>query len=90
MSAETPARIQDMIDKLRGLLDKVNKRSGDGIQLTIEDGAYVEEGGWVHLIVTPSKAGARVYEYVALLNELEGELRKDVGEQVLLVPAALD
>ena len=90
MSAGTPANIQGMIEKLRGLLDKLNKRSGNGIHLTIEDGAYLEEGGWVYLIVTPSESGARVYEYVALLNELEQELRKDVGEHVLLVPAAPD
>ncbi len=35
-------------------------------------------------------SGARVYEYVTLLNKLEQELRKDVGENVLLVPAAPD
>ena len=90
MNAETPANIRSMIEKLRGLLDRLNRQSGNGIHLTIEDDAYLEEGGWVYLIVTPAESGARVCEYVTLLNELEQELRRDVGDRVLLVPAAPD
>ena len=87
MSTQTPVKIKEMIDRLRTLLEH---RPAQDIKLGIADDGYVEEGGWVYLIVTPSTPGVRAHRYVDLLNEIEREFRKDVGEHVLLVPAAPD
>ncbi|MCH7812567.1 MAG: hypothetical protein IID40_00970 [Planctomycetes bacterium] len=87
MSIQTPTPIAEMIDKLRALLAAPSRQ---GVQLGIADDGYVEEGGWVYLIVTPSSPGIRAHEYVHRLGEIEQELRKEVGQQVLVVPAAPD
>ena len=87
MSPQDDGRIARMIAKLRELL---RKQSGNGVPLVIADDGYVEEGGWVYLILTPAKPGVRAYEYVERLNELECELRKEVDGNILLVPAAPD
>jgi len=76
-----------MIQRLRELL---RTQTGNGVDLTIADDGYIEEGGWVFLVVTPAKPGIHAYEYVKRLMELERELRKDVGEQVMLLPAVPD
>lgn len=82
------SRVVQMIAALRGLL---KQQSCNGVSLSIADDGYVEEGGWVYLIVTPDTPGIRAYEYVERLNDLEAELRKVVGDNdVTVVPAVPD
>lgn len=85
MSVQANGTVKQMMGRLRELL---HEDRGSGIELTIADDGYVEEGGWVHFIVTPARPGIHALEYVQRLQDLERKLRQEFDNpNILLLPA---
>ena len=68
------------------LLDSQCKRQKFGLK--VSDCKSDED--WTLVVVTPTTAGIRAYDYAEVLSEVEGELQAKGYEHVLLVPALPD
>ncbi len=88
MSALSHQEIEDIIRDVQRRLD--SRRSASGIALTVPEGAYRQEDEWLTVVVRPRENGVRAYDYVETLVEVDDELRRDVVEKVVLVPAMAD
>jgi len=85
MTTQTHPDPQAALAALRNML-----ADSSDLPLRVEDDGYVVEGHWLHLIVTPAEPGIRAHQYVGRLDELETKLRRQVGPNVMLVPAMPD
>ncbi len=86
MKTKAPPHVASTITELRRLLKLEAKH--EHIALEVPDDGYVEEGGWLSIIVRPVEPDADAYEYVEELEKLESKLRKRIGRsKVTLVPA---
>jgi hypothetical protein len=85
MPTKAPPHVKKILAQLRDILAQPNQK---GIKLRVADNDFVEEGGWLNIIVSPVDPNVEAYDYVKELNEAEKELRKRLHRQrILLVPA---
>lgn len=48
---------------------------------------FVSEGDWLHLIATPTTSGGSALDFVDEIERIESALRKQFGDNILIVPA---
>jgi hypothetical protein len=84
----TKAEIEAILKDVRARLDA--KRRATGVDLRVPQDGYLEDDGWLNVIVSPGAEGVRAFQYVDLLSEVEKELRNTGLDKVLLVPAGAD
>jgi hypothetical protein len=88
MSRAAVPNVAELVKEVQSLLDAKCKRRGFRLEVP-PDGCRID-GDWINIVVTPTKAGIRAYDYVEILSEVEKELRARGQEHVLLVPARVD
>lgn len=73
-----------VIVEARRLLAQSQQRAAQSLAIADD---YVQEGDWLHLIVTPTAEGVSALEFVDVIEAIEGDLRKRFGEEIMIVPA---
>lgn len=61
-----------------------NLVSGKNLQIADD---YLQEGQWLHLIVTPIGSEGSALDFINEIEKVELELRKRFGDEILIVPA---
>jgi len=79
------ASLKELVELIQSLLDR--ERDSTGVQLEVNKTPFREEDGWVHFVVVPANGSARAERYAEALAKVETEVRKQTGDQVVLVPA---
>jgi len=84
----TQSQIDAIIRDVQSRL--VSSQKLTGVDLQVPPGGYLEDGGWLNIVVTPVNPGVRAHQYVEALSSIERALRANGIQQVLLVPAISD
>lgn len=79
---------EDLVARANALLKEHTK--GRGFSLTVSEGSVQVDDGWIYLVVTPTSAGVRAYDYVEVMSAVEKALRDENFGNVLCVPAVPD
>jgi hypothetical protein len=88
MSAITADDLNSVLQKVQEKLTAREQQSG--VSLAVSREASRLEDEWLYVVVSPTRAGIRAYDYVSTLGQVERELKQEGFEHVLLVPAIAD
>jgi len=78
----TTQQVPDIVSRVRTRLVAAEQ---EGIHLRVAGEKLDDE--WLYVVVVPAKPGVRASDHARLMSQIEGELREQGDDQVLLVPA---
>jgi hypothetical protein len=86
MSKTDIANGKQLCSDVQQLLDDKCKQQAFALKVS----GCKSDDDWTVVVVTPTKAGIRAYDYAEILSKVEGELQAKGYEHVLIVPAFTD
>lgn len=81
----TTADIDRVIEMVQKRLTELGQAKGVDLRVDREDTQF--EDGWLYITVWSPTKGVRASEYAETFAEIEDQLRGEIEERMLLVPA---
>jgi hypothetical protein len=78
----TTQQVSDIVEKVRLRLADAER---DGIHFKVASEKLDDD--WLYIVFVPAKPGVRASDHARLMSKIEGELREQGDDRVLLVPA---